>query len=266
MKLQKTKKPLLTRLMMVLTLLSTFGFSSIAQVAITGKVTNQKDNSAIEGISIVIKGTKKGTNTDNNGNFSLSHNASGAFTITASGVGFKSQDFVVDPKGTTKGISIVLTEQFSKLDEVVVTGTSAGTTKRQLGSYVSTVNAEDLNKGATGNILAALQGKTAGAQISQNSGDPAGGISVRLRGISSVLSSSEPLYIVDGVIINNATNRVTNTSSNYDGGNFVGTIGQSRMVDINPADIERVEVLNGAAAAATYGSRANAGVIQIFTK
>ncbi|MFN6245218.1 MAG: SusC/RagA family TonB-linked outer membrane protein, partial [Chitinophagaceae bacterium] len=252
--------------MMVLTLLSTFGFSSIAQVAITGKVTNQKDNSAIEGISIVIKGTKKGTNTDNNGNFSLSHNASGAFTITASGVGFKSQDFVVDPKGTTKGISIVLTEQFSKLDEVVVTGTSAGTTKRQLGSYVSTVNAEDLNKGATGNILAALQGKTAGAQISQNSGDPAGGISVRLRGISSVLSSSEPLYIVDGVIINNATNRVTNTSSNYDGGNFVGTIGQSRMVDINPADIERVEVLNGAAAAATYGSRANAGVIQIFTK
>ena len=251
---------------MVLTLLSAFGFSGIAQVAITGKVTNQKDNSAIEGISIVIKGTKKGTNTDNNGNFSLTHTANSAFTITASGVGFKSQDILVDPKGTTKGISIVLTEQYSKLDEVVVTGTSAGTTKRQLGSYVSSVNAEDLNKGATSNILAALQGKTAGAQISQNSGDPAGGISVRLRGISSVLSSSEPLYIVDGVIINNATNRVTNTSSNYDGGNFVGTIGQSRMVDINPADIERVEVLNGAAAAATYGSRANAGVIQIFTK
>ena len=120
--------------------------------------------------------------------------------------------------------------------------------------------------GASGNVLAALQGKTAGAQIIQNSGDPAGGMSVRLRGISSVLSSSEPLYIVDGVIINNATNRVTNTSGNYDGGNFVGSIGQNRMVDINPADIERIEVLNGAAAAATYGSRANAGVIQIFTK
>jgi TonB-dependent SusC/RagA subfamily outer membrane receptor len=72
------------------------------------------------------------------------------------------------------------------------------------------------------------------------------------------------LYIVDGVIVNNATNRVTNTSSNYDGGNFVGSIGQNRMVDINPADIERIEVLNGAAAAATYGSRANAGVIQIL--
>jgi len=74
------------------------------------------------------------------------------------------------------------------------------------------------------------------------------------------------LYIVDGVIVNNATNRVTNTQNSYDGSNFVGTIGQNRMVDINPADIERIEVLNGAAAAAIYGSRANAGVIQIFTK
>ena len=266
MKLKKTKKPLLTRLIMVFTLLSGLSFASYAQVVISGKVTNQKDNSPIEGISIVIKGTKKGANTDNNGNFSISHNASAAFTLTASGVGFKTQDITVDPKGNTKNVSIVLTEQYSKLDEVVVTGTSAGTTKRQLGSYVSSVSADDLTKGATSNVLAALQGKTAGAQITQNSGDPAGGISVRLRGISSVLSSSEPLYIVDGVIINNATNRVTNTSGNYDGGNFVGNIGQSRMADINPADIERVEVLNGAAAAATYGSRANAGVIQIFTK
>ena len=152
------------------------------------------------------------------------------------------------------------------MDEVVITGVSLGTTRRQLGNYISTVNADDLNKGATANVLTALQGKTAGAQIIQNSGDPAGGMSVRLRGISSIYSSSEPLYIVDGVIINNSTNRVTNTQNNYDGGNFVGTIGQNRMVDINPTDIERIEVLNGAAAAAIYGSRANAGVIQIFTK
>ncbi|MDQ6757059.1 MAG: SusC/RagA family TonB-linked outer membrane protein, partial [Bacteroidota bacterium] len=146
------------------------------------------------------------------------------------------------------------------------TGTSQGTTMKQLGNYVSTVKAEQLNKGASGNVLQALQGKTAGAQIIQNSGDPAGGMSVRLRGISSVLSSSEPLYIIDGVIVNNATTRVTNTQNSYDGSNFVGSIGQNRMVDINPADIDHIEVLNGAAAAAIYGSRANAGVIQIFTK
>lgn len=161
---------------------------------------------------------------------------------------------------------MVLSPDALNMDEVVVTGVSAGTTKKQLGSYISTVKADQLNKGATGNVLAALQGKTAGAQIIQNSGDPGGGISVRLRGISSVNSSSEPLYIVDGVIVNNATTRVTNTSSNYDGQNFIGTIGQNRLADINPNDIERIEVLNGAAAAAIYGSRANAGVIQIFTK
>jgi len=266
MKLQKTKKPYLSRLMMVLVLLSGITITSFAQVVISGKVTNQKDNSAIEGISIVIKGTNKGVNTDNNGTFSITHNASGVITLNASGVGFKSQDITVDAKGATKNINIVLVEQYSKLDEVVVTGTSAGTTKRQLGSYVSTVSADELSTSGSSNVLAALQGKTAGAQISQNSGDPAGGVSVRLRGTSSVLSSSEPLYIVDGVIINNATNRVTNTSGNYDGNNFVGSIGQNRMVDINPADIDHIEVLNGAAAAATYGSRANAGVIQIFTK
>ena len=266
MRLKKTSKLYMAKLMMILVLLSGFCIDTIAQTIISGKVSNQKDNSGIEGISIVIKGTRNGATSDNVGGFSLKLNNNNAVTLVASGVGFKTQELNVDPSKMATGLNIVLTEQYSKLDEVVVTGTSAGTTKRQLGSYISSVNAEDLSKGATGNVLAALQGKTAGAQIIQNSGDPAGGISVRLRGISSVLSSSEPLYIVDGVIINNATNRVTNTSSNYDGGNFVGSIGQNRMVDINPADIERIEVLNGAAAAATYGSRANAGVIQIFTK
>jgi len=266
MRLKKTSKLYMAKLMMILVLLSGFCIDTIAQTIISGKVSNQKDNSGIEGISIVIKGTRNGVYSDNNGGFSLKLNNNNAVTLVASGVGFKTQELNVDPSKMATGLNIVLTEQYSKLDEVVVTGTSAGTTKRQLGSYISSVNSDELTKGATGNVLAALQGKTAGAQIIQNSGDPAGGMSVRLRGISSVLSSSEPLYIVDGVIINNATNRVTNTSSNYDGGNFVGSIGQNRMVDINPADIERIEVLNGAAAAATYGSRANAGVIQIFTK
>ena len=266
MRLKKTSKLYIAKLMMILVLLSGFCIDTIAQTILSGKVTNQKDNSGIEGISIVIKGTRNGVVSDNLGGFTLKLNSNNAITLVASGVGFKAQELNVDPSKMASGLNIVLTEQYSKLDEVVVTGTAAGTTKRQLGSYVSSVSSEDLNKGASGNVLAALQGKTAGAQIIQNSGDPAGGMSVRLRGISSVLSSSEPLYIVDGVIINNATNRVTNTSGNYDGGNFVGSIGQNRMVDINPADIERIEVLNGAAAAATYGSRANAGVIQIFTK
>lgn len=251
-------------LLMAITLLTAF---VNGQVRVSGKVTTATGASA-ESVTVTVKGTKFGGLADNNGVYSFTAPlAAGKYTLVFSGIGFQEQQVAL-AVGSEKSYSVdvVLSDKVSKLDEVVVTGTSQGTTRRQLGSYISSVKADELNKGATGNILAALQGKTAGAQISQNSGDPAGGISVRLRGISSISSSSEPLYIIDGVIVNNGTNRVTNTSGNYDGGNFVGSIGQSRLVDINPNDIERVEVLNGAAAAAIYGSRANAGVVQIFTK
>lgn len=251
----------------LLLLFQLFSLFVFAQVRISGKVTNADDKS-IPDISVTIRNTTLGTTTDVEGNYSLQANLKpGTYELVFSGVGFKVETQRLQiGNATTYTANAQLVEDALKMDEVVVTGTSQGTTRRQLGSYISTVKADELTKGATGNVLAALQGKTAGAQIIQNSGDPAGGISVRLRGISSVLSSSEPLYIVDGVIINNATNRVTNTQNSYDGNNFVGTIGQNRMVDINPADIDHIEVLNGAAAAAIYGSRANAGVIQIFTK
>jgi TonB-linked SusC/RagA family outer membrane protein len=239
----------------------------VAQVRISGKVTGA-DGKGIPSVSVQIRTTTVGTITDANGNYDFTATLkSGTYILDFTGVGFKSKEQSVQVgDAASYTVDAQLAEDILKMDEVVVTGVSAGTTRKQLGSYVSTVKADQLNKGATGNVLAALQGKTAGAQIIQNSGDPGGGISVRLRGISSVNSSSEPLYIVDGVIVNNATTRVTNTSGNYDGGSFVGTIGQNRMADINPADIERIEVLNGAAAAAIYGSRANAGVVQIFTK
>lgn len=242
-------------------------FFSVAQVRISGTVTDA-DGKGIPAITAQIRNTNFATATDASGNYLINANLKpGNYILDFSGVGFKKTEQSIQiGNAASYAFNIQLTEDALRMDEIVVTGVSAGTTRRQLGSYISSVNADDLNKGATGNVLAALQGKTAGAQIIQNSGDPAGGMSVRLRGVSSILSSSEPLYIVDGVIINNATNRVTNTQGNYDGNNFVGTIGQNRMVDINPSDIESIEVLNGAAAAAIYGSRANAGVIQIFTK
>ena len=251
----------------LLLLLQFFSLLLFAQVRISGKVTDV-EGKGIPDISVTVRNTTLGTTTDAEGNYSLQTNLKpGTYNIVFSGVGFKAVTQAVQiGNSASETANVQLVEDALKMDEVVVTGTSAGTTRRQLGSYISTVKADELTKGATGNVLAALQGKTAGAQIVQNSGDPAGGISVRLRGISSVLSSSEPLYIIDGVIINNSTNRVTNTQNSYDGNNFVGTIGENRMVDINPADIDRIEVLNGAAAAAIYGSRANAGVIQIFTK
>jgi len=248
-------------------------FSEMAQAqnrryTISGKVTDASGNIPIPGAVVKILNTTLATSTASNGGYNFAVDlAPGKYQVQFSYVGYKSIVQSVDLAGNTSvQLSVSLSGDAVGLDEVIVTGTSQGTTRKQLGSYVSTVKGDDLNKAPSGNALASLQGKTPGAQISQNSGDPAGGISVRLRGISSVNSSSEPLYIIDGVIVNNSTTRVTNTSGNYDGTNFIGNIGQNRMVDISPSDIDHIEVLNGAAAAAIYGSRANAGVIQIFTK
>ena len=248
-------------------LLQACGLLLFSQVRISGKVTDA-ENKGLPGISVTIPNTTFGASTDVNGLYLINANLSaGTYTLQFSGVGYKAQSLALQiGSAASYTTDVQLTADALKMDEVIVTGVSAGTTRKQLGNYISTVKADELAKGASSNVLTALQGKTAGAQIIQNNGDPAGGVSVRLRGISSVLSSSEPLYIVDGVIVNNATNRVTNTQDSYDGSTFVGTIGQNRLADINPADIDHIEVLNGAAAAAIYGSRANAGVVQIFTK
>lgn len=241
--------------------------SLLAQVNISGKVTGA-DGKGIPFVSVQIRNTTIGSATGTDGAYSFDANIKpGTYVLVFSGVGFKTKEQSVQV-GTEKAYTsdAVLADDALNMDEVVVTGVSAGTTKKQLGSYISTVKGDQLTKGATGNALAALQGKSAGLQIVQNSGDPGGAFSAFTRGISSINGSSQPLIIVDGVIFNNATTRVTNTSNNYDGSSFIGTIGQNRLADINPADIDRIEVLNGAAAAAIYGSRANAGVIQIFTK
>jgi TonB-linked SusC/RagA family outer membrane protein len=252
-------------------LLLFLNFAAVAaysQVKISGRVTDEQQ-APVPGITVVIKNTRSGAMTDPDGRYTINAQLQpGNYTLSFSGIGFAPKEAVlVIAAGTSVYVqNEQLSSAVSKLDEIVVTGTSEGTTRRQLGNYISTVKADELNKGGTGNVLAALQGKTAGAQITQNSGDPSGAISVKLRGISTISGSTEPLYIIDGVIIDNSTTRVTNADPNYAGDNFVGSVGQNRLADINPADIERVEVLNGAAAAAIYGSRANAGVVQIFTK
>lgn len=251
-----------------LLLLFSSAMAQSKRYTIKGKVTDATTKETIPGVGVKIQNLNFGAATTTDGSYSLNVDlAPGTYQIVFSYIGYKS---VVKPITLGNDNSVNVNAEISAdavgLDEIIITGTSQGTTRKQLGSYVSTVKGDDLLKSPSGNVLSGLQGKTPGAQISQNSGDPAGGMTVRLRGISSANSSSDPLYIIDGVIVNNSTTRVTNTSQNYDGGNFVGNIGQNRMVDINPNDIERIEVLNGAAAAAIYGSRANAGVIQIFTK
>ncbi|HVD59246.1 MAG TPA: TonB-dependent receptor, partial [Gemmatimonadaceae bacterium] len=145
------------------------------------------------------------------------------------------------------------------LSDVVVTGTGTPTERRKIGASVATVDSALIAKAQAVTIDQAMQGKIAGAQISQNSGGPGGGgISVRLRGVNSFISGSDPLYIIDGVIVDNSSGQLADLGGRSNP--------QNRLADINPADIERIEVIRGAAAAALYGSRANNGVVQIFTR
>jgi TonB-dependent starch-binding outer membrane protein SusC len=229
-----------------------------AQVTIRGKVT-AAGNTGAANVSVVLKTTTIGTSSDADGNYSVTANLKpGKYTLEFSGVGLKTitKSFNVESGTTSISVDAVMSEDILGMDEVVVTGTGVATKKKQLGNAIATVSGRELTKGGATSIDMGLQGKVAGAQVTQNSGNPAGGISVRLRGPSTIVGSSDPLYIVDGVIVNNDSRQLID----------LGGYTQNRLVDLNPNDIDRIEVIKGAAAAAIYGSRANNGVVQIFTK
>ena len=239
--------------------------AAISQVRISGKVTGT-DGKGIPYISVAVKGTGFGGSTDADGNYNFTADLKpGQHILEFTGVGFRSKEQVLSV-GTESSYTVnaSLIEDALKLDEVIVTGTNVRTSKKQLGNSISTINAKQLENTDTSNLNAILNGRVMGAQITQNSGDPAGGISIKLRGVGSVFGSSEPLYIIDGVIVDNSSANVINLNADAQGAKI--QTGANRLVDINPNDIERIEVINGAAAAAIYGSRASNGVVQIFTK
>ena len=237
----------------------------MSQVKISGKITGS-DGKGLAYISVAVSNTTFGGATDGNGNYSFNADLKpGTYTLEFSGVGFKSQTQSLTVGSETSYTSnISLEEDALKLDEVIVTGTNVRTSKKQLGNSISTINAKQLQNTGASNLTAILNGRVMGAQVTQNSGDPAGGISIKLRGVGSVFGSSEPLYIIDGVIVDNSSANVINLNADAQGAKI--QTGANRLVDINPNDIERIEVINGAAAAAIYGSRASNGVVQIFTK
>ncbi|MEJ8800769.1 SusC/RagA family TonB-linked outer membrane protein [Pontibacter sp. H249] len=229
-----------------------------ARYTISGTVTDARTKSPLPGVVVRIQNTNTATATDANGSYSLATTQpAGTYRLVFSLIGFKPETReVVLGASENVTVNVLLSEDIVGLDEVVVTGTSVATSKKQLGNAISTVSGDVLENNIVTSVDQALAGKVAGAQITQNSGNPAGGISVRLRGTSTVVGSGDPLYIVDGVIINNNSPELID----------LGGYAQNRLVDINPNDIERIEIIKGAAAAAIYGSRASNGVVQIFTK
>ena len=234
------------------------GFASIGQVRISGKVTDNTGK-VVTNANVSIKKTSFGTLTDQDGNYLINANLKpGTYVLEFSGVSFKVNTSILKIVAGQNEYAAnnILSTDVLGLDEVVVTGTLVATSKRKLGNAIATVSAKDIRNSGASSIDGALQGKVVGAQVNQNSGNPAGGISITMRGVSTLGGSSDPLYLLDGVIINNDSRQLID----------LGGGSQNRLADINPNDIDHIEILKGASAAAIYGSRANNGVVQLFTK
>ena len=253
--------------MKVLLLLLFFPVVLLAQETITGRVVIQGSGEPAPFVNIVEEGTNNGTATDIDGNFSITVNSLPT-TLVVSALGFTEKSVPVQTAGD---ISIEIAESSEALEEVVVTGLATSVKRENLANAVASISSEKLAGLTPPQTLdGALAGKFAGALITKSSGAPGGGISVRLRGVTSVNGNSQPLYIVDGVYVNNssiAAAGLNAVSGAAGGGNASNQDNPSnRIADINPDDIERVEVLKGASAAAIYGARAAAGVVIITTK
>ena len=237
------------------------GFASMGQITLKGKVTGE-NGVGVSDIN-VVSSSGSGATTDAKGNYILALPKTGTFNISVSGIGVKSSVKTFTATGSDEVLNFNITKDALGLDEVVVIGSSLTQTRKQLGNTVNSVSAKQLQNTGSGNLSAALQGKVPGAQITQTSGDPAGSISIRMRGTSTISGSSEPLYVIDGVIVSNST---TNLTTPYITGGREAAIGTNRLADINPNDIEKIDVIPGAAAGAIYGSRASNGVVLITTK
>jgi len=227
-----------------------------AQLTIRGHVRDQRGQ-PLSGAQVVVMGTQIGVLTAPNGSYSVTVPRPDAeTTVQVLYLGYRTESETVRQASGVATVDFALAIDVMRLDEVVVTGTSAASSRRQLGNSISSVGSSDLARSGSPAIDRALAGKVAGALVQQNSGNPAGGISIRLRGTGTILGDADPLYIVDGVIVNNDSPELV----------YLGGYAQNRLIDLNPSDIDRIEIVKGAAAAALYGSRANNGVVQIFTK
>jgi TonB-linked SusC/RagA family outer membrane protein len=244
-------KKLLQSLFVILLIAST----AMAQDrTITGTVTSSDDKLPIPGVSVKIQGGQGGAMTDVNGKFKIVV-PGGTNTLVFTYLGYASQTKAV---GTTNVINVVLNPDTKELSEVVVTALGLKRTKRDLGYSTQNVKGEQLVDRGDNNFLNALQGKVAGVEITGASGSAGASTNIILRGMSSLSGSNQPLFVVDGIPISNDVDQTTNT--------LYGNQPANRALDIDPNNIESLNVLQGPAAAALYGSRASAGAIIITTK
>ncbi|WP_242015628.1 SusC/RagA family TonB-linked outer membrane protein [Robertkochia marina] len=226
--------------------------------AITGTVVSEGDGVPLPGVTVSLKGSASGTSTDFNGNYTIE--AGRDAVLVFSYVGFTTREIPVEGQSV---INVSLQEDTQQLDEVVVTALGVSREKKALGYAVSELQNEDLTTAKEPNVVNSLSGKVAGVVVTQSTSGPAGGARVVIRGNNSITGNNQPLYVVDGIPIDNsgfgsAAGANTSEFSRADYGTGIS--------DINPEDIETMTILKGPNAAALYGSRASNGVILITTK
>ncbi|MFQ5674467.1 MAG: TonB-dependent receptor plug domain-containing protein, partial [bacterium] len=234
------------------------------EATITGRVMDDKGN-ALVGANVVLQGTAFGAATDPRGTYEFTIpavNVQGQeVTVMAAYIGYKSSTKTITLQPGTITVDFEMSVDVLELEEVVVTGLGVGIQKEKLGVTIGKVKAQEVTGSDEGNVVAALHGKVANVEVTSTSGEPGAATYIRIRGANTIQGGTQPLIVVDGSPINNAT---------IIGGNSVGGHGgitpSNRASDINPEDIESIEVLKGAAASAIYGSRAGAGVVMITTK
>ena len=246
---------------LIILLVAGMGFAH--SQTLSGKITDSETGEPLPGAQVFVKGTFVGTTTDVNGAYSL--DVDGSVTVVIAYIGYKTQEVA------TSGGSgdFAMEPDVLRQDEVVVTGLVSTVKRRNAANAVASVSGDDLVNAPTQTLDQALSGQFAGVNIRRNTGAPGGGVNVNLRGQSTLTGSTQPLYVIDGVIVNNDANQsgidvvtaATGAGSSRPQGQPTNRIG-----DINPNDIESIEVLKGASAAAIYGAKASNGVIIIKTK
>ena len=225
-------------------------FYAMAQKSVVKGIVKDNTGEPLPSAEVVVVETGAGTVTDFDGKFQIE--AQQGQHLKVNYMGYKPKTVLIN----SNALVIILEPDAIGLDQVVVTGTSGDATKKQLGSTIETIKASELGQREATTITEALQGQISGAYITRNNGAPDGNISVRLRGTSTILGSSEPLIMIDGVIVNNEDRGITG----------LGSHSQNALVDLDLEDIDHIEVLKGPAASAIYGSIASNGIINIITK
>ncbi len=235
---------------------------------VSGAVRDSLNGNPIEAARVAVQGSTLIVSTNAQGQFTLLGVPDGAVTLLVRAVGYRRQEVPVS--AGTSNVTVVLNRDVFRVEEIVVTGQATGVARRNLPNAVGSIGVEELGTHPTASIEQQLQGKVAGADIQTNSGAPGGGVQVRLRGVTSINATAEPLWVVDGVIVSDISiasnaNAITGAAG---GSNPALTQDAlvNRIADLNPAEIESIEILKGASAAAIYGGRASNGVVIIKTK